>query len=1225
MLTAEIPAKPSIDLTPVQSQNGEARIIMTNIIVENFKSYYGKKTLGPFHKSFTSIVGPNGSGKSNVIDSLLFVFGFKTNKLRQKKLSELIHSSAGAEDLPYCNVEIHFVEIFDSSDADSYQIKEGSEIIISRTAERKNERSTYRLNGKVVQYKQVQTLLLDKGVDLIHNRFLILQGEVESIAQMKPKASNANDDGLLEFLEDVIGSSLYKEDIKNLNTSVEELNQERNFKLQKVQVVQKEKEGLENGKNEAVKYIKLENYLAIKKNQLLQTENYELMLESNALHSELDKRISKLENLKLKLAEFKLILQDHQTKENVLLKDYDILKNKGNSFKVQLQNFENIEIQLREKIKFLKAKIKKNAKVITTEEAKLGEISNFLRTFQHDFNSKLDEIKDLSNKLAVEEKLLDEITEGLKDKTHVFQEDIEKKQMELAPILEELNVVNSGISVINEEKENLVKKITKVEVALNENKQQLQDLSLLKKEKLVTIKEIKSLKDSLLEKDNIIELEKKETELKKKLLMENDALQNKKTLLMASQTKGVVLRTLIQRQKEGRINGVYGRLGDLGTIDQKFDVAISTCCKRLDNIIVSKVEIGQKCIKILKDENLGRAAFICLDVIKKFTKDDMAGNFPLPRLFDLVKPKEEKFVEPFYLALGNTLVAKDLREAKQVAFGKTRYRVVTLDGQLIEASGTMSGGGNKISKGGMSSSFKAEVSKKDILILEEEFNASKKSLEDCRMRLKELESEKGSVEKELTPLELESQKVELDLNRLEENMKEIETICLDLQSEDQPDKQDMDRLTFLNETSLKKSKILSGIEGKKNSIESAIKLLHEEILRVGGTKLRVQKSKTDGLIEQIKYLEELNLKSQVENQLKIKKEKKIIENLTLKKEEQINTENEILSVDASVKENLSKLEELKCSYNEIEEEISEKEAELSEFRKDFELKNNEITALKHMESNLRNFVDEKKKRIEDLNHWKIQNEKEISELKVQCIELEEEEEMEDLIEFEEDELKKFDKEILSKDIEDITEKLEKLQPNLQVLEEYKEKLMEFKTKSRDLLEITNNRDEKLRQFELISQKRLDEFMTGFKIISQKLKEMYQMITLGGNAELELVDSLDPFSEGIIFSVMPPKKSWKNISNLSGGEKTLSSLALVFALHHYKPTPLYVMDEIDAALDFRNVSIVANYIKERTKNAQFLIISLRNNMFELADRLVGIYKTDNKTKCVTINPKGIHVM
>lgn len=173
----------------------------------------------------------------------------------------------------------------------------------------------------------------------------------------------------------------------------------------------------------------------------------------------------------------------------------------------------------------------------------------------------------------------------------------------------------------------------------------------------------------------------------------------------------------------------------------------------------------------------------------------------------------------------------------------------------------------------------------------------------------------------------------------------------------------------------------------------------------------------------------------------------------------------------------------------------------------------------------------------------------------------------------------------------------------------------------DLNEVSESRNAARKTHEELRRLRLEMFMDGFGEITLKLKEMYQMITLGGDAELELVDSLDPFSEGIVFSVRPPKKSWKNISNLSGGEKTLSSLALVFALHHFKPTPLYVMDEIDAALDFRNVSIVANYIKERTKNAQFIIISLRNNMFELADRLVGIYKTHNCTKSITIDPKA----
>ncbi|KAG1784561.1 RecF/RecN/SMC N terminal domain-containing protein [Suillus plorans] len=122
-------------------------------------------------------------------------------------------------------------------------------------------------------------------------------------------------------------------------------------------------------------------------------------------------------------------------------------------------------------------------------------------------------------------------------------------------------------------------------------------------------------------------------------------------------------------------------------------------------------------------------------------------------------------------------------------------------------------------------------------------------------------------------------------------------------------------------------------------------------------------------------------------------------------------------------------------------------------------------------------------------------------------------------------------------------------------------------------------------------------MAGFSSISLKLKE--------------IADSTDPFSKGIIFSVMPPKKSWKNISNLSGGEKVHS--ALRFREHILIPTPLYFMDEIDAALDFRNVSIVANYIKDRTKNAQFIIISLRNDMFELSHRLIGIYKTANTTQ------------
>ena len=281
------------------------------------------------------------------------------------------------------------------------------------------------------------------------------------------------------------------------------------------------------------------------------------------------------------------------------------------------------------------------------------------------------------------------------------------------------------------------------------------------------------------------------------------------------------------------------------------------------------------------------------------------------------------------------------------------------------------------------------------------------------------------------------------------------------------------------------------------------------------------------------------------------------------------------------------------------------------------------------ELTLRNKLEESQKILLDnqkrLRYW----EEKLSKLAMQNVSDDgEEKEPEPMPELSRDELADLNKEDLKAAIATLEERTS-AHVELTVLAEYRRRVNEYNMRLADLTTSLAQRDAAKSRTDNLRRLRLEGFMEGFSIISMRLKEMYQMITMGGNAELELVDSLDPFSEGILFSVMPPKKSWKNIGNLSGGEKTLSSLALVFALHHYRPTPLYVMDEIDAALDFRNVSsdtygrscewtctdlmqvsIVAAYIKERTKNAQFIVISLRNNMFELASRLVGVYKVNH---------------
>jgi len=304
--------------------------------------------------------------------------------------------------------------------------------------------------------------------------------------------------------------------------------------------------------------------------------------------------------------------------------------------------------------------------------------------------------------------------------------------------------------------------------------------------------------------------------------------------------------------------------------------------------------------------------------------------------------------------------------------------------------------------------------------------------------------------------------------------------------------------------------------------------------------------------------------------------------------------------------------------------MEDKQEELAKIKETFEKVNKKVQKLKEQEVEINHQIEEESRVFEEskkkVAHWGGK----LAALKLQDL-TNLGEQPDELKILSEEEIQALDKDKVQSSIVILEEKLKEAKPNLSVIGQYLQLERDYLQRVGDLEEITKTRDEAKSEFDGLRKKRLEEFMEGFGQITQKLKEMYQMITLGGNAELELVDNLDPFTEGIQFSVMPPKKSWKNIANLSGGEKTLSSLALVFALHHYKPTPLYVMDEIDAALDFRNVSIVANYIKERTKNAQFVIISLRNNMFELADRLVGIYKTDSCTKSITIDPHQVAVV
>ncbi|KAI1103368.1 nuclear condensin complex subunit Smc4 [Jackrogersella minutella] len=1236
----------------VEETAPKARIVITYLILNNFKSYAGRQEVGPFHSSFSSVVGPNGSGKSNVIDSLLFVFGFRASKMRQGKISALIHNSAAHPNLDHCEVAVHFQEVMDLPGGGT-EVIPNSQIIISRKAF-KNNASKYYINGNESNFTIVTTLLRDRGIDLDHKRFLILQGEVESIAQMKAKAANEHEDGLLEYLEDIIGTSKYKTPIEESATEVETLNEICMEKSGRVQHVEKEKNGLEDKKNKALAYIRDENDLTLKQSAL-----YQLYIsECNNNVSVTEEAINQMQ------AQLDVELEKHQGNEHVIKqlqkayakgsKDFESQEKNAQALAKEAAKFEQERVKFDEKRKFLADKQKKLEKTIANAENSTTEAEETVEQCTEEIASRAEEITALEQHVQEEEAELAKIRDSLKGKTQVFSDQIAIKQKSLEPWKEKINQKQSAIAVAESEMAILEEKANAGAVALEEMQTKIANIEEGRTAKLAELKECQGEKAKLEKEAKTVEADlesmaQMEPRVRSKVSNARQKAEEARSSLSQNQNRGNVLAALMRMKDSGRIDGFHGRLGNLGTIDEEFDVAISTACPSLDNFVTATLEAGQQCIEYLRKTNLGRGKFICLDKLRSHDLRPIQTPENAPRLFDLIRAKKDEFRPAFYDSLKDTLVAKDLAQANRIAYGAKRWRVVTLGGELIDTSGTMSGGGNTVKRGLMSSKLVADTTNEQVAKLESNRDSVEQNFQEFQDHQRELESRLRYLKDQIPQLGTKMQKSGLELQHAEKNLADAQRRVKELSKEHQPSQSDDNRVAVLQKEISKLNKEVSKLHAETEGVESEIKELQDKIMEVGGERLRAQRAKVDAIKEEISSHNEETSNAEVKK-AKAEKSKTKLEKDHAKAIRELEAAvRDLENLEEEVENQGSKSESLIARVEEAEAELADKKKVLAAMKTELDEKTSELNETRAVEIEMRNKLEENQKVLVEnqkrLRYWDeklgklvLQNVSDLSgpppakksaedESQEESVEAQEEEQQdeqqsqneqpEELPRFTDDELKDMDKDTLKAEIAALEEKTQNVNVDVSVLSEYRRRVEEHAARSSDLASAVQQRDAAKKRCDDLRRLRLEGFMEGFSTISLRLKEMYQMITMGGNAELELVDSLDPFSEGILFSVMPPKKSWKNICNLSGGEKTLSSLALVFALHHYKPTPLYVMDEIDAALDFRNVSIVANYIKERTKNAQFVVISLRNNMFELAARLIGVYKVNHMTKSVTI--------
>ncbi|KAF5961825.1 hypothetical protein HYC85_003034 [Camellia sinensis] len=1213
------------------------RLFIREMVLRNFKSYAGEQRVGPFHKSFSAVVGPNGSGKSNVIDAMLFVFGKRAKQMRLNKVSELIHNSTNHQNLDSAGVSVHFQEIIDLVDG-TYEAVEGSDFTITRVAFRDNS-SKYYINDRLSNFTEVTKKLKGKGVDLDNNRFLILQGEVEQISLMKPKAQGPHDEGFLEYLEDIIGTNKYVEKINESSNELEALNERRSGVVQMVKLAEKERDGLEDVKNEAEAFM-------LKELSLLKWQEKAAKLASENTSAQMvgmQANVSTLEeNLKIereKIRENNKTLKELEALHMKYMKKQEVCNTSIYCFYVKIlmrnltsglrhckeefKEFERQDVKYREDLKHMKQRIKKLDDKIGKDSSKIDEITKDSADSTNLIPQLEEDIPKLQKLLLEEEKVLEEIKENSKVETEMLRGELAKVRAELEPWDKQLIEHKGKLEVACTESKLLNDKHEGGRAAYEDAQKQMHDIQRKIETKTSSIRNIQS------------ELEKKKLEALEARKVEQDCLREQEALIPLEQTarqkvsellslmesersQGSVLKAILQAKDTNEIQGIYGRMGDLGAIDAKYDVAISTACPGLDYIVVETTSAAQACVELLRRKNLGVATFMILE--KQVDH--------LPRM-------KEK--------------------ATCIAYGgnKEFRRVVTLDGALFEKSGTMSGGGSKPRGGKMGTAIRAtSVSAEAVANAENELSAMVGKLSNIRQKIADAVRQYQALEKTISHLEMELAKSQKEIDSLNMQHVYLEKQLDSLKAGSEPRKDELGRLEELRKIISAEEKEIDRLtQGSKQLKEKVGKgiifhcwnltlELQSKIENAGGERLKTQKLKVSKIQTDIdKSSTGINRhKVQIETGQKmlkkltkgIQESKKEKEQLIAEKEKLLATFKEIEQKAFTVQENYKKTQELidqhkdvldkaKSDHEELKKAVDELRA--SEVDVDYKLQDMK-KAYKELDMKGKGY----KKRLDDLHMASLKHMEQIQK---------------DLVDQEKLQATLTDEALsgacdLKRALEMVAlleAQLKEMNPNLDSISEYRRKVSMYNERVEDLNLITQQRDDIKKQYDdwrkkrqvyhvflpLVIVFRLDEFMAGFNTISLKLKEMYQMITLGGDAELELVDSLDPFSEGVVFSVRPPKKSWKNISNLSGGEKTLSSLALVFALHHYKPTPLYVMDEIDAALDFKNVSIVGHYVKDRTKDAQFIIISLRNNMFELADRLVGIYKTDNCTKSITINP------
>ena len=1163
--------------------------------LQGFKSF-ADKTVLEFRKGITGIIGPNGSGKSNISDSIRWVLGEQSMKALRgaKSLDVIFAGTQNRKSLGFAEASL----VFDNSD-NSLPI-EYQEVTITRKIYRTGETGYY-INKTPCRLKDVLELFMDTGIGK-DGYSIIGQGKIDEIL------SNKSEDRRHIF-EEAAGIVKYK--IRK---------QESEKKLEQTKL----------------------NLLRI--NDIL-TE-IEGNLEPLKIQSEKAKKYLNLrEELKnIEVGLFIYNIDKYRESLNELIKDEEIMQNQCNEEEEKLEKIKSLKEELKRTIDNITLQIEEMSNSgfesqkeiemlnsdINVAKTKIANNTENKERYTKEIEEKNQRIQELEDELKQKE----EKKFNLKENKEKFEKELKTKEEELAKITERLTEKELEIegykkqveenndqkydlgTQINTQKTNMQnyeKRINQIKQEITTNISELDKTRMEKEDLSKSFYEIENLRNQTLK--NIDKISNEKDEADKKIKTYEDKIRNiEDSIRMKQSRRNFLVET--EKEKEGYIKsvksllkdcenikelgkGMHGVLANIIEAPEELETAIEMCLgASLQNIVTDTEEEAKNLIEHLRKNNLGRASFLPITSVKgkKLEKAKLNENGVIGIASDLVK-YDKKYEQIILNLLGRTVITDTIETAIKVAKQNNyTFRIVTKTGDIINPSGAMTGGSvskKTINILGRSKEIerlgkdieKEENRKKELIKEKENYESSIKNVieqsKELNSKLQEIEIEYATEKQKILSIDSNIEKIEKRIKTLKEEKENIENQIKEANKIIEDDNEQIEELTIRIEELTKY--IQEYAENNKEN-QKYIDDLNFDI-----TNLKISVSSFDESENSILEIQE-RINQEIENKKNNIKEK--TEQIEEIKQDNFNLEEsikEILEKIENIKETVknsgSKIEELKQERSQKSEVLSKQEEQITE----------KFNVIEDLKAQLVK-IDVKKTKIqEDINSIinKMWEEYELTPNAVENYE------------------KPNNISATQKEVNRLRNEIKEIgSVNIDSIEEYKnlKDRYDFMSEQRLDLETTMNKLRKI--ISEMTQIMKEQFKEKFKVINKNFDEVFKELFGGGKAELKLEDEEKILECDIEITAQPPGKKLQSMTLLSGGEKALTAIALLFAILKINPAPFCVLDEIEAALDDVNVYRYAEYLKKFAKDTQFLVITHRKGTMEVADTVYGVTMEEN---------------